>query len=260
MEVVVPTLRLARNARLKSESKDEACNTPAVLKHESQEPPQIKSEEEDIKMYFHLQVLIYLVVMARSFMVCVFRILQDTIKVEVKAEETVSEDVVRGRLALIGYETFDLKGPRDILDATTTREFTTRVWGGNMQATFPKIGKEFTHGLDDFMYITLLYDPHAPRWPGSPGLLFRFKDDGEEWPKIMRVIVRLRSNPWQYMGQYKLTPAPSLSPNEWNAQSLKVDHGVRVRDDRKILTMKHECSDQAEVGEQTFQKEIRRWP
>ena len=126
----------------------------------------------------------------------------------------------------MGYETFDLELPQDILDATTTRDFTTRTWGGSRLATFPKIGKEFTHGLDDFMYISLLYAPHAPRWPGSPGLIFKFKDDGQEWPKIMRLIVRLRDNAWQYMGQYKLTAAPPLTPEEWNAQSHKVKFGA----------------------------------
>ncbi|KAF8556224.1 hypothetical protein OG21DRAFT_1483294 [Imleria badia] len=209
VEVVVPTLRQVQDAAHLRQSETETRSTPAVRReHDSQEqppPPHIKSEEDDAKMYFLLQA-IYL---AR-------------IKVEVKAEEIISENVVRDRLALIGYDTFDLDVPQDILDATATREFTTRIWGGSKQATFPKIGKEFTHGLDDFMCISLLYDPHAPRWPGSPGLIFKFRDDGQEWPKIMRLIVRLRDNVWQYMGQYKLTAAPPLTPDEWNAQSLKV--------------------------------------
>lgn len=61
---------------------------------------------------------------------------------EVKPEEISSENVVRDRLALIRYDTFDLKLPQDI---------TSRIWGGSMRATFPKVGKELTHGLaDDF--------------------------------------------------------------------------------------------------------------
>ncbi|KAH0833093.1 hypothetical protein J3R83DRAFT_12085 [Lanmaoa asiatica] len=124
---------------------------------------------------------------------------------------------------------FDLKVPSDILDTTTTRDVTTRIWGGCRLATFPKIGRRFTHGLDDFMYTSLLYNPHAPHWPGSPGLIFKFRDDGQEWPKIMRLIVRLRDNAWQYMGQYKLTAAHPLTLDEWNAQSFKVKRRWAVK-------------------------------
>lgn len=64
------------------------------------------------------------------------------------------------------------------------------------------------------MYISLLHDPHAPRYPESPGLFFKFRDNGQEWPKIMRLIVHLKDNACQYMGQYKLTAAPPLTPDE----------------------------------------------
>ncbi|KAF8121770.1 hypothetical protein EV363DRAFT_1184268 [Boletus edulis] len=217
VEVVVPTWRQVRDAHLERRVKGESearhstglgavgdADAERDPQGQQQQPPpatQIKSEDDEANDYFHLQA---------------------QIKVEVKPEEIISENVVRDRMALVGYDTFDIKIPKDLLGATATREFTTRTWGGSMQATFPKIGKEFTHGLDDFMYLSLLYDPQAPRWPGSPGLFFRFKDEGEAWPKIMRLVVRLRNNAWQYMGQYKLTAAPPLTPDEWNAQSFKV--------------------------------------
>ena len=160
---------------------------------------------------------------------------QARIKVEVKSEETMLENIVRDRLALIGYHTLDIKIPRDLLEVTTTRCVTSRIWGGCTRATFPKIGKEFTHGLHDFMYTCPLYDPHVPRLPGSPGLIFKLRDDSQEWPKIMRLIVRLRDGAWQYMGQYKLTAAPPLTPGEWNAQSLQVTPRLAVRFDRKHI-------------------------
>ncbi|KAN0093024.1 hypothetical protein V8E55_003808 [Tylopilus felleus] len=209
VQVVVPTLRQVRSNARRLERERDTRSTPGEHASEAQPPPppppQIKSEaSQDAKMYF---------------------LLQATIKVEVKPEESISQPVVRDRLARIGYETFDLDVPRDIrVDATATRAFTSRIWGGSMQTTFPRIGNRFTHGLDDFMYVSLLYDPHAPRWPGSPGLLFRFRDDGRAWPKTMRVIVRLRRNAWQYMGQYELTAAPPLTLEEWNAQSVQVKY------------------------------------
>ncbi|KIJ66701.1 hypothetical protein HYDPIDRAFT_26129 [Hydnomerulius pinastri MD-312] len=201
MEVVVPTLQVVDGRR----------KAPTALARPAHEPPASNPRElyvaptvkveEDAKTYF---------------------LLNAKIKVEVKQEEVMSEEFVRGRLAIIGYESLDIKLAPDILGATTTREFTSRIWGGNTQALFPTIGKEFTHGLDDFMYTNLLFNPHAPRWPGAPGLLFRFRDDGPDWPdKIQRVIVRLRTNSWQYMGQYKMLRAPPLTPEEWNAQAPK---------------------------------------
>lgn len=80
------------------------------------------------------------------------------------------------------------------------------------------------------MYISPLYDPHIPRLPGSPGLIFKFGDEEQEWPKIMRLIVRVRPATWQYMGQYKLTAAPPLTTDEWNAQSPQVNLDFCVHD------------------------------
>ena len=112
------------------------------------------------------------------------------------------------------------------------------------------------------MYTNLLYDPHAPRRPGSPGLIFKFRDDDQAWQKIVRLIVRLRNNVWQYMGQYKLTAAPPLTPDEWNAQSPKVKLDFACP--RRV----RECSrgtckmfpGQANLGEKSFGKKIGWWP
>lgn len=171
--------------------------------------------------------------MAHPFTARVCLHFQARIKVEVKPEEITPENIVRHRLASIGHDTLDINVPRNILETTTNRRIMSRIWGGNTRSRFPKINKGFTHGLDDFMYANLLYDPHAPRRPGSPGLIFQFKDEGQEWPKIMRLIIRLRGNVWQYMGQYKLTAAPPLTPVEWRAQSIKVKLTLPVRDDRE---------------------------
>jgi len=139
----------------------------------------------------------------------------------------LSDDVVHHRLALIGHETYDVGLDLHLRDVTTTRSFTSRKWGGNTQSTFPKIGEDFLaqHGLDDFMYLNLLFNPHAPRWPGAPGLFFASSAAGGEagaWPTVQRVVVRLKTNTWLYVGQYRCTPAPSLTTDEWKSQALKV--------------------------------------
>ncbi|KAH7884645.1 hypothetical protein F5I97DRAFT_1483038 [Phlebopus sp. FC_14] len=199
VEVVLPTLRQIHDRQ----------RTVAIFTRNdppsSQETRAVNvKEEEDVKLY--------------SFM-------HDEVKVGIKEEEVMSnhdEQLVHSRLSLIGYQTLDIKLPPSILGATTTREFTSRVWGGNTLSIFPKIGKEFTHGLDDFMYLNTLFNPHAPRWPGAPGLLFTLRDDGDDWPRIQRVIICLRPGVWQYVGQYKMTSTPPLTADEWRAQSSKI--------------------------------------
>lgn len=84
------------------------------------------------------------------------------------------------------------------------------------------------HGLDNWMYPNLLWNPSGPEIPGFPGLFFRA--DGIDGPgmlneTIYRVIVRLKSGPlWQYVGQYKRIGAPSLTKEEWQIQSVQVSN------------------------------------
>ncbi|KAF9223430.1 hypothetical protein BS17DRAFT_705387, partial [Gyrodon lividus] len=126
-------------------------------------------------------------------------------------------------------ETYDVELDPHIRDVTTTRNFTSSKWGGNTQSTFPRIGEDFLarHGLDDFMYLNLLFNPHAPRWQGAPGLFFCPSVSGEageadEWLQIQRVVIRLDTSTWLYVGQYRCIPAPSLTADEWRAQAPKV--------------------------------------
>ncbi|KAH7927930.1 hypothetical protein BV22DRAFT_241127 [Leucogyrophana mollusca] len=151
-----------------------------------------------------------------------FALLHAKVKVKVKEEAAISDDVVQSRLALIGYETYDIKvEPPEILDATTTRDFTSTTWGGNRIWTFPRIQQKFVniHGLNDFMFCNLEYNPAVPRWPGAPGLYFESWRSFQDWPRIQRVLVRLRDNAWHYVGQYQLTPAPALTGEEWRCQT-----------------------------------------
>jgi len=96
-----------------------------------------------------------------------------------------------------------------------------------MQATFPHIGEEKfdQHGMDDFMYLHLDYHPFAPQTPGGCGLWFSTEEEDPEsdFEGLKRVFTRdSKSAIWQYMGQYKVKGAQSLTLDEWLKQSDKV--------------------------------------
>ncbi|KAF8553944.1 hypothetical protein OG21DRAFT_1164532 [Imleria badia] len=136
----------------------------------------------------------------------------------------LSENVVNCRIALIApYNVCLDPGIRDV---TTSRTFTSKQWGGNTQSTFPSIRPDLLarHGLNDFMYLNLFINPHAPQWPGAPGLWFSpgVNWEARERPGIWRVLVRLKSNCWLYVGQYQCTPALSLTIEEWKSQAPRV--------------------------------------
>ena len=94
-----------------------------------------------------------------------------------------------------------------------------------MQASRPEISKKHKekHGMDNFLYLHLAYQPVAPQVPGACGLLLRTRTSiGEEWPTLQRVFTRIDSGVWQYMGMYRLTSSPSLTKREWLDQEPKV--------------------------------------
>ena len=136
---------------------------------------------------------------------------------------TLSLDTVWERLNSIGHELYPIPLDESISRISVTREFISHLYGGNTQQTFPKIkdSRLATHGLDDFMFPNLSYNPHAPEIPGAPGLFFTSRSAGKEWPEVQRVVSRLQSGEWLYVGQYKLAPVESLTKEEWAAQKPK---------------------------------------
>ncbi|KAI0751871.1 hypothetical protein C8Q80DRAFT_1097891, partial [Daedaleopsis nitida] len=112
--------------------------------------------------------------------------------------------------------------PRDISRYGFTRDFISDQYGGSTQSTCPKIGKRSLdqHGLDDWMFLTLEWNPHVPTKPGFPGLLFSFGRETDEWKKIQRVFVRVQTDPaqWVYMGQYQMKVGTSLTAADWWSQ------------------------------------------
>ncbi|KAF5359633.1 hypothetical protein D9756_003125 [Leucocoprinus leucothites] len=119
--------------------------------------------------------------------------------------------------------------PQEIRNFAFPREFISSLYGGNTQETFPLIGEKFLkeHGLDHWMYPNLEYNPAAPRMPGHPGLFFiptpelgdMKKQKLLSTPRFYRVVTRLATNKWLYMGDYMLQQVASLTVSEWEEQS-----------------------------------------
>lgn len=147
-----------------------------------------------------------------------------------KQNVSLSPDTVRERLKNIGYELYPIELDKSIQDVTVTREFMSKVYGGNSQETLPKISEKklAVHGLNDFMYLNLDFNPHAPQVPGAPGLYFDIDSDPyvlpaeDDWPKIMRLFSRIQPKIWIYCGHYKMNRVHSLTKEEWASQSPKV--------------------------------------
>ncbi|KAF6743068.1 hypothetical protein DFP72DRAFT_977751 [Ephemerocybe angulata] len=109
------------------------------------------------------------------------------------------------------------------------RAFFSDIYGGNTRLARPPISPEklAKHGLNDFLYFNLNYQPEAPGVPGARGL--RFGVIGTHAPPwtdgIMRVITRTQTSPkalWQYQGQYELVPSRSIAVEEWERQRIVV--------------------------------------
>ena len=93
-----------------------------------------------------------------------------------------------------------------------------------MQMTFPQPRKDMIewHGLDDWAFLTLEYNPHTPTRPGFSGLFFTGAKAGDDWmtsEDVLRLFVRTKPSNWVYMGQYKMTPGPSLTSHLWKEQA-----------------------------------------
>ncbi|PBK65556.1 hypothetical protein ARMSODRAFT_891541 [Armillaria solidipes] len=154
----------------------------------------------------------------------------------------------------------------EIRDFTVDRRFMSQFWGGNNQETFPKIAQKFldVHHMDDFMYLNLNMNPHAPQMPGAPGLFFSSRSNvgNAEWyrSETQRVFSRIDSWKWQYMGQYKMERAAPLTVEEWNRQHhvvvstwahkvSKSGYGTRCR---AIVHLRHQLGrkpTKAEIGQ-----------
>lgn len=73
-----------------------------------------------------------------------------------------------------------------------------------------------------FLFPTIDQNPFLPQAPGKPGLLYR-ANDAKKWRDgVQAVFVQRRSAVYEYVGEYELTRAPSLSVVEYMTWPSKV--------------------------------------
>ncbi|KAM5530160.1 hypothetical protein V8D89_016162 [Ganoderma adspersum] len=112
--------------------------------------------------------------------------------------------------------------PKAVSEFQFKREYISHLYGGNTQETFPKPRDEMLklHALNDWSFLSLDYNPHAPTKPGHSGLFFSSHRATPEWcaNRIYRTIVRVMSGKWVYMGQYKMEAGLSLTAENWKQQ------------------------------------------
>jgi hypothetical protein len=139
-----------------------------------------------------------------------------------------SADTVYTRLteAGISMKLYPIDCGQRLWNTKVSREFMSDQWGGNMQASFPPIGKDKLpeHGLNDFMYLSDEFHPAAPRRPGAPGVWIDESAGNVDWEGIKRVFSKIQASPalWTYQGQYELRHARSLTTEEWDAMAPSV--------------------------------------
>ncbi|KAJ8094595.1 hypothetical protein PM082_010601 [Marasmius tenuissimus] len=115
------------------------------------------------------------------------------------------------------------------INYTVTRAHLSTLCGGSPQATFPTLAPkkraklvEMGFASDQFQCITNDYNPYMPSIPGRGGLFFRSRrlnDDlspDHQWGGgRCRVIVRITSGRWLYLGHYEMEFSSTLTIDEW---------------------------------------------
>ena len=113
--------------------------------------------------------------------------------------------------------------PDDVKYFTFQRMHLVRLYGGSFVSTFPEISPERwnNHGIDNFAFPNLEYNPHIPTIPGAPGLIFASCDP--DIREVYRIFTPWKGDStWGYMGDYEFIPTPSLTAAEYNFQEQRV--------------------------------------
>ncbi|TFK78323.1 hypothetical protein K466DRAFT_657153 [Polyporus arcularius HHB13444] len=134
--------------------------------------------------------------------------------VKVKKELMLSDEYVLDALTWEGINhRFPIPVPPDVAECPFPRAYISNLYGGNLQATFPRLNP-------DFAFLTLEWNPHAPTRPGVSGLFFEgTRHAVDDMKDVLRTFVRVRSGKWVYMGQYMFRPGKSLTAESWKQQS-----------------------------------------
>ncbi|KIJ50967.1 hypothetical protein M422DRAFT_65583 [Sphaerobolus stellatus SS14] len=99
--------------------------------------------------------------------------------VKILSGSALSPESVNHRLDAIGLDPYPVTLPDSIRLSTVSRDWMSYTFGGSSQGMYPPIDKSrFTHGIDNFCYLTYDYNPVAPKRPGYPGLQFSCRPEG----------------------------------------------------------------------------------
>ncbi|RDX48546.1 hypothetical protein OH76DRAFT_1440196 [Lentinus brumalis] len=143
--------------------------------------------------------------------------------VKVKEELMLSDEYVLDALTWEGINhRFPIPVPPDVAECPFPRAYISNLYGGNLQATFPRLNPDLVewHGLRGWAFLTLEWNPHAPTRPGVSGLFFEgTRHAFDDMKDVLRTFVRVRSGKWVYMGQYMFRPGKSLTAESWKQQS-----------------------------------------
>jgi len=147
-------------------------------------------------------------------------------KVKKIANMELSLDTVQDRVRPIGLELFNITLNKADQEAVVSRKFMSNTYGGSSHATFPKIGPGILakHGMNDFAYMNIDYQPEAPQVPSAPGLFFDCEMADCDLDDLYRVLTRIQPSQWKYMGQYgiKRSHRPALTKEEWASEKNRV--------------------------------------
>ncbi|KAJ7457272.1 hypothetical protein B0H11DRAFT_1738505 [Mycena galericulata] len=132
----------------------------------------------------------------------------------------MSVESVVYRLNAIGLNPFPVSLPDHTRRKTVTRDWVSKQYGGPAQGGCPSINrKRFKHKMI-LRFFDFDYNPHLPKNPGDPGLVFYGVGKAYEWGvEPEEVFVRLSVNNWLYIGSYRMFVAESLTAEEWKQQS-----------------------------------------
>ena len=145
-----------------------------------------------------------------------------SIPAHIPAHPVENMSLFRGKL--VGNSSEIQRNYRSQWKLVVSRYFFAQRFGGSFVDTFPRPSAKMLkkHGINDWAFLSLLYNPHAPQVPGAPGLFYVIGDTHAEAPWTKRIFVRLDDDKWLYVGQYAFTPVASLTVAEYKLSSPKV--------------------------------------
>ncbi|KAI0751876.1 hypothetical protein C8Q80DRAFT_604142 [Daedaleopsis nitida] len=226
LEIVLPTLSDVRRLQAVRAASAQLSDTAGTHPHPDTVTVKAERVEENLEAQVDEQDT------TRSIPVA--HLLRDALQelrnpdVKVKEEYLLNDEFLLEAYTWEGINhRYPIPVPKAIAEYGFHRPYIHKLYGGNPRDTFPKIGKEWLkwHGLDDWAFLSLAFEPHAPTRPGYPGLHFsslRARESWEGTARPLRTFVRVRDHKWVYMGQYKYSPGRSLTTDAWKQQKQQV--------------------------------------